>query len=486
MCIRDRLIVVFNCLVTVGFIPLLIHPEHVWKLRNTIATTLIGLAFGPPCFLGVILIIVSLVAYNANVIQFGWDQLRALPKDNAILYIHWYVWSSFFGQIVLKVLYANLEQTDFSQTFFLIMLAYTVPFFMIVLAVTLCLGYCKPKLFAVDNQRTNPYAVISNVIKYALQNKIRLQDSDESDESPPSRFDIGKEKFGGPFQNRTVEDVKAFLAIGCILLTLGPTLATEFAASELLPHFGHHMDNEATSTFIMSAITPLVVLVAIPMYTCLLRPCIKSQTPSTLKRIGLGMMFFLSSIVCCFMIDSLGHANSHSTACFLGYDHPLPPYYTEQYHCSDHSITNETNATAVLPPCQTPLGIPLPALFVPYILNGLAYLLFYIAAFEFIWTQSPDSMKGFAVGIFFATKGIFQLVGVLVIYAPFTAWSSYTSHYFPSCGFVYYLINTTIAVTGIVIFMWRARLYQYRDTDQLLVDNIQDETDHPLTEEQPA
>ena len=28
------LIVVFNCLVTVGFIPLLIHPEHVWNLHN--------------------------------------------------------------------------------------------------------------------------------------------------------------------------------------------------------------------------------------------------------------------------------------------------------------------------------------------------------------------------------------------------------------------------------------------------------------------
>ena len=59
-------------------------------------------------------------------------------------------------------------------------------------------------------------------------------ENDESKEHPPSRFDIGKEKFGGPFQNRTIEDVKAFLAIGCILLTLGPTLATEFAASELL------------------------------------------------------------------------------------------------------------------------------------------------------------------------------------------------------------------------------------------------------------
>ena len=96
--------------------------------------------------------------------------------------------------------------------------------------------------------------------------KRHLQNSYEDNKVPPSRIDSAKEQFGGPFQNESIEDVKSFLAILGILLTLGPTLAVELAASEQLPHFGHHLDREsADSVFIISAITPLVVVVIVPV-----------------------------------------------------------------------------------------------------------------------------------------------------------------------------------------------------------------------------
>ena len=56
------------------------------------------------------------------------------------------------------------------------------------------------------------------------------------------------------------------------------------------------------------------------------------------------------------------------------------------------------------------------------ILVAVAYILIYGGVFEFICVQSPHSMKGVLIGIFFAVKGLFQLIGVLGILLPFSLW----------------------------------------------------------------
>ena len=66
-------------------------------------------------------------------------------------------------------------------------------------------------------------------------------------------------------------------------------------------------------------------------------------------------------------------------------------------------------------------------------------------------------MKGVLVGIFFAVKGLFQLIGVLGILLPFTFW-----HDSPRVGLVYFLVNIVISVVGVVAFTVTARRYQYR------------------------
>ena len=54
-------------------------------------------------------------------------------------------------------------------------------------------------------------------------------------------------------------------------------------------------------------------------------------------------------------------------------------------------------------------------------LNAIGYILLYIAAYEFICSQSPHAMKGLLIGTFFAIKGVFQLLGIVMIFAPFTS-----------------------------------------------------------------
>ena len=96
-------------------------------------------------------------------------------------------------------------------------------------------------------------------------------------------------------------------------------------------------------------------------------------------------------------------------------------------------------------------------------------MLLYIAVYEFICAQSPHSMKGFLIRTHFAIKGIFQLLGTLVVYTPLTVVCR-SQHKFPVCGFIYYLVNITIALIGIIAFAFVARRYQYQERDE--PDNI--------------
>ena len=159
-----------------------------------------------------------------------------------------------------------------------------------------------------------------------------------------------------------------------------------------------------------------------------------------LKRIGLGIIIRLLSLLSIFLIDTIGHIYSNSSKCFIR-------QRLFEYNIISSSIWYIS---------------------IPYTLNTISDLLFYIAAYEFICAQSPHAMKGLLIGTFFTVKGVFQLISVMVILIPFTTWKYKTS--FPSCGFVYYLVNIIVAVIGLVAYTWVARSYQYRKRDE--PDNI--------------
>ena len=61
------------------------------------------------CLLGVVLfpvlvpIIASLVMFNANIIQFGVDQLQDSPADHQSLFIYWYVWTYYMGVLIAQI-----------------------------------------------------------------------------------------------------------------------------------------------------------------------------------------------------------------------------------------------------------------------------------------------------------------------------------------------------------------------------------------------
>ena len=74
------------------------------------------------------------------------------------------------------------------------------------------------------------------------------------------------------------------------------------------------------NSFISNGIlSPLIVVVALPLYIGLLRHRMYNYIPGPLKRIGLGMFFILLSGLCSLSMDTYGHLHSihNATSCFL-------------------------------------------------------------------------------------------------------------------------------------------------------------------------
>ena len=66
---------------------------------------LVSVAFGIPTFIAFLLLPCGLVCFSANVIQYGMDQLHAAPTNDSMLYIHWYVWTSYAGLMPMKLVF---------------------------------------------------------------------------------------------------------------------------------------------------------------------------------------------------------------------------------------------------------------------------------------------------------------------------------------------------------------------------------------------
>ena len=305
-----------------------------------------------------------------------------------------------------------------------------------------------------DTGSRNPYKLVYNIICFARKHSSPIQRSAFTycEDELPSRLDLAKEKYGGPFTTEQVEDVKVFLNIFKILLSLGPLFAIERSANILQPLFFTHLSGEVSphigNSFSLDLIPTLLSVILLILYITILSPLIFDYIPSILKQIWFGIVLLIIPSVCFFVLDTVGHLDtSHSTQCFLA---------------------NKYGRFTMNASELEPLNINFTFLFVPSFFYSCGFMIFHIVIFEFICSQSPYSMKGLLIGVFYAIRGIFQLLGALLFMFPFLGWR--TSSSFPSCGFAYHLINIIVALIGIAAYTWTASRYRNRQRDE--PDNI--------------
>ena len=89
----------------------------------------------------------------------------------------------------------------------------------IAVAVILIIVYRKTFSLGFLTQE-NPLKQIYNVFSYAVRNKYPRRRSAATYGEMPSRFDLAKSRYGGPYSTEYVEDVKTFCRICLLFLSL--------------------------------------------------------------------------------------------------------------------------------------------------------------------------------------------------------------------------------------------------------------------------
>ena len=442
------LIAVFRLLVTVG----------VWKMK--FYTRIVQPVMFALAGVAVLLLMPGITGYQANIIPFGLDQLLEAPSTSLALFIHWVVWANRLGTFVIQIVDAIYECKQSSTI-------YLLPFGMILLLAVLfiliivCLKKCQ---FNVKAQRHNPYKIIYKVLVYIRKHRYPLQRSAFTycDDEIPSRLDFAKERYGGPFTTEQVEDVKTFFKILLVLLALGPVFVLEVPVSFFITVvFGIHVedvssagvDPSCTARFVLlerSSIISLSTLVLLPLFIWIVFSFLHQRVLSIFSRLCFAVLIYLLGVASMFCIDLAGHVISEGNS---------PNNTSMCMFLATHRGSE-----------QSVLKLHWSVLLVPSLLLGLGPPLVMATTFEFISAQSPFSMQGLLVGVFFSIRAFFQLVsGVALI--PFSYKSLWDSQYMrehppvTNCGFGYLLFTCVVALIGLILLLVVARRYKYRERD---------------------
>ena len=416
------------------------------------------------------------VIFITNGVQFGMDQLHDSTTEDSILYIHWYVWITYTCSLITQVAWnflvynehhdiiPNTNYKDIIAILGLSMASLLLLAIFFLLTVSLCVVHYRKVWFFLEPAGVNPYKLVYRVVQFAYQHKVPLRRSAFTycDEESPARLDVGKHKFGGPFTTKQVEDVKAFWGILKVLIIIGPGFLLQTVMQSLLPLFANHgtiffnqtahhevhLEGVARHILISNGLlSPLLVVICIPLYLYWIHPHIAYCIPGMLKRIQIALVVMVLSLICTFVMDVVVHVkNTEYANCmfkvqFINTHVPLdvsnfpssPPLYQNVYFSTTQ-----------------------------HVLSALANMLFDIAVLEFICSQTPYSMKGLLLGIFFSIRSLFQGIAVISIVPFGTVWKIESL----SCGSGFYAMYIAIGLLEFVLFSCVSKRYKYRNVNE--------------------
>ena len=440
----------------VGGVLILITKE---KNDAFMSLTVTGFAF---VSVGFLLLTIGIIGFAANIIQFGLDQLFDSPSEDQVVFLYWYMWSCYMARLVYIALVKTKDLIHFKSIYYalvgVILILITVS-----LVILLLIARSKKIWFFIDSRRPNPYRIVYQVTKYAHRHKVPVNRSAFTycEDEIPSGLDLGKTKYGGPFTTEQVEDVKVFYGILKVIFGIGPIFYLHYCSDSMNAIFKVHSGTinalqdvnlttimKVKEIFIDTLTYHLITAVAVPSYIIFIRPYISYYIPGILKRMGLGILVMIIPVVWRFVIETMVHLNNDSMHCV---------FIAEiiKSHPCKHSPMQLVNASSKVEYFQY-----IDIIFFSF--SNIAIVFIYVTLYEFICSQSPHTMTGLLIGLSFAVRGFYQLLGILLAML-FLTWHGGK---FPSCGMIYYIIVITLGLLSFAFYVCIARGYQYRVRDE--------------------
>ena len=300
-------------------------------------------------------------------------------------------------------------------------------FFLIVcMGIVLLLDFfLSSKWLIIEPKSPQSLKNIYRVLKFAARHKAPLNRSALTywEEDIPSKIDLGKSKYGGPFTTEQVEDVKSFFRLLIIGLPLTLVLlSVSFQVKDLnkpeeLFHFT--ICKSHITSFFLTSSSCYGIYGAI-VFELAIYPFARNRWPSILKRIGaVPMIMTLVSFVC-FVLELANNYLSDSTNQAV-------------IEWTAHALYHST--------------------------SGLLLQVFLSSFLEFMCAQSPYNMRGLllssAVPIAALSGAIGRNVGFFLI-----------GGLSRSSQLIAFSVKTILCLIGFLLFCVVARWYKMRVRDE--------------------
>ena len=377
------------------------------------------------------LVACSMGSLYTNALPFIIDQMIGASADDISAIVQWYYWSTTLGASTPNIL--GLLSIDQRQK---TLSAISLTMIFLCLTSVLLTDCLCHKWLDIHYKSRSPFKTIFKVLNYARKTKYPEHRSAFTyiDEEEPSRLDYGKHKFGGPFTEEEVEDVKTIFR----LLPLGLIIFGAFVDSKINMQNDNIYSLLSTNfepidlLYIITIITPILL---IPAYRFIVFPLLHNRIPSLIKRAGAGLVIMLIGNLLNLTVDTIEHLHSNNTQCM----------FIDTSHGSANSLT-----------------IPLYWLLISASVTEVGRTLVLCSSLEFIMAQSPNTMRGVMMGLTSAFYGI----GYLVHYGLKRVLARFSNTATPSCGFYYYLVLSILLILSLVLFTIAAKRYKLRERDR--------------------
>ena len=395
-----------------------------------------------PSWTGVILCVSTLLytigmsGFRSVIIPFNIDQLMGSSSEELSATIYWHLFGMYCGRFTCIMTMWECSLTP------QLIIGTHLPVVGFTIATILVSNYfLKGWLNTTPQIYTNPIKLIFKVLNYARKNSYPRNRSSLTywQNNYPSRLDLGKEKYGGPFREDEVEGVKTVLRLLPMLIcVIGHVIAWDSI------NFTSHLSRAAEKKeskfywcFVKSqCINYNVLNICILLHQFVIYPCFSRYIPSMLKRICLGMSFTLISSISYLILVLIGYENKKSSG--------------------DCLLNSEVSDDAAIP-------INYQWVMIPQLICGLGFFFIHVSCFEFVIAQSPTNMRGFIVGIVYAAIGIGEVININFYY-PFLY-----IHADPfGCIFYYFLAKSMLILLILVAFLCLAKHYKLRVRENIV------------------
>ena len=384
----------------------------------TVTVPLVSVIF---LLIGMALQIIGIAGFHSNILAFVIDQAIGASGDELSSFLQWYFVSypsglwllSLLGGICLSVSGASI-------------------------VITMSTYYLYKHLLDTSPLISNPIKLIFKVLNYARKTKYPENRSALTyylDEAP-SRIDLCKNKYGGPFKEEQVEDVKTILRFFPLLVCI-----IVVALSFEVVHYVRYLTGtdkslqgvrykylqciiDTKGVFNLSSFMYLLI------FKVIIHPCFNRYLPSMLKRILIGLGVCLLSVLMYLAIDLAASFNGMDNSCWLN---------TSHHH----------NAT----------GIDYHWVLFPEIFSGIGFGMTFCVFLEFTVAQSPGHMRGLMIGVFYGTGGI-ALIFSTTLNLPFGYINTNSS--LLTCTLLYHISKSVLVFMFMLLFSIFAKCYKLR------------------------